>query len=1062
MNNNKLPKKLIIPVLLISVISACGGGGGEDGGSDPKPAPTPINHASSGGVVISGTPEQGQQLLTSHTLADVDGTIQIKSYQWLANGTAISGATSATFTLSSAEVNSKISVTITYNDSVFADESITSAQTSAVTGTIPTNTDTTGGIVILGTPEQGQNLSITSSLADVDGTIQITGYQWFANSAAISGATNDTLTLSQAEVDSKISVTVTYNDSVFPDENVTSNDTTVVTDINDATTGEASITGQAEVGASLAINNALVDIDGVISVTAYRWFADAVEIAGQTQSTLLLTSTQLGTVITAQLTYSDSSYDNQTYTTAATTTVIDPSTLADKYWLEAECAALGDDWLIKYAFSEDPASNSQYIVVPNGVGNDTTEDSSKPASTFAVFEPRVSAGSYHVFVRYIAPGNSSQNDSFLIRVNGSSFSRKVPTETDVWQWYDAGIYSFTEGVNTVNVALREDGFLVDKIYIGATLPTDLGQGDNDCQTGDAVDVIETTADTTAVNLDVSNAIHVSNSGNDTSGDGSETSPYRTIKKAASLVTAGDLVLVSGGTYSEKDILPVTSGQEGDYITFLAKPGTGAVNISHSATDVSDTAPLFNLISRNYIWIEGFQFKDSHFGLASIMIQDPSQDSGTTTGTHNVVVNNRFINVGSTENGPAWNDSSQIGVFNGADNVICNNYFFQVAGDGITLWGKQTSNNLVCNNTFKAFFTKTGGVSRAIDVQYHQNSDEVDGIGNNVIAFNHAQDIVKNIWLDRNGSNNVIIRNFAKNGETHIFNESRCKHTLVQENIAVSMNTGYFSSYYTSTGWTEDARYVNNIAYDNAIGFKIHKSMRDEFRNNIAFNNHQYNLQFTDEALSHTPFIFRHNLWFSSSIANSIYLGGIPNPTVDGEATYDGVATSVTSFQAQVGETGGLSQEPLFADTDHFTLSPTSPAIDAGDNGLDIGAYATYPYSQTGWDKDYTTSIIKAYFDQSITNIVRGNSTTLTLRLNQASAVDVTLNISAIAGDALATEDYTLSTEQVIFTAGETIKTITVDTSGSFSFDEVVMLSLTNADNAVSSGRNLHLLRINAQ
>ena len=90
-----------------------------------------VNTAPTGSVTISGTPKQGQTLTATNTLADADGLGTI-NYQWKANGAAITGATSATYTLSPAEVGKTITVTASYIDGQGTAESKTSAVTTAV------------------------------------------------------------------------------------------------------------------------------------------------------------------------------------------------------------------------------------------------------------------------------------------------------------------------------------------------------------------------------------------------------------------------------------------------------------------------------------------------------------------------------------------------------------------------------------------------------------------------------------------------------------------------------------------------------------------------------------------------------------------------------------------------------------------------------------------------------------------------------------------------------------------------------------------------------------------
>jgi len=89
------------------------------------------NHTPTGNVTISGTPQQGQTLTATNTLADVDGLGSI-TYQWKADGTVISGTTGNTLTLGEAQVGKAISVTASYNDGHGIAERVTSAATASV------------------------------------------------------------------------------------------------------------------------------------------------------------------------------------------------------------------------------------------------------------------------------------------------------------------------------------------------------------------------------------------------------------------------------------------------------------------------------------------------------------------------------------------------------------------------------------------------------------------------------------------------------------------------------------------------------------------------------------------------------------------------------------------------------------------------------------------------------------------------------------------------------------------------------------------------------------------
>ncbi|MEB3334412.1 MAG: choice-of-anchor L domain-containing protein [Cyanobacteriota bacterium] len=90
-----------------------------------------LNQAPTGSVAISGLPSQGETLTATNTLADLDGLGPI-SYQWLADGAAISGATGSSLVLQSTEVGKAITVTASYVDGHGTAEAVTSAATSPV------------------------------------------------------------------------------------------------------------------------------------------------------------------------------------------------------------------------------------------------------------------------------------------------------------------------------------------------------------------------------------------------------------------------------------------------------------------------------------------------------------------------------------------------------------------------------------------------------------------------------------------------------------------------------------------------------------------------------------------------------------------------------------------------------------------------------------------------------------------------------------------------------------------------------------------------------------------
>jgi hypothetical protein len=108
-----------------------GGGAAEIVTSSASSAVANVNDLPTGAITVRGTVKLGQTLRAASTIADVDG-IGALSYQWKANGSNITGATSNILKLTNDLVGKAISVTVQYTDLGGSNESVTSIGTSPV------------------------------------------------------------------------------------------------------------------------------------------------------------------------------------------------------------------------------------------------------------------------------------------------------------------------------------------------------------------------------------------------------------------------------------------------------------------------------------------------------------------------------------------------------------------------------------------------------------------------------------------------------------------------------------------------------------------------------------------------------------------------------------------------------------------------------------------------------------------------------------------------------------------------------------------------------------------
>lgn len=125
------------------------------------------------------------------------------TYQWQADGTAISGATAKTYTVAASVVGKKLTVTVTAVRSGWQSGTATSAAVTVAKGDAPTATKLP---VISGTAKVGRTLKTSKGTWSPAATSY--SYRWYANGKAISGATKASLKLKSAQKGKKITVKV--------------------------------------------------------------------------------------------------------------------------------------------------------------------------------------------------------------------------------------------------------------------------------------------------------------------------------------------------------------------------------------------------------------------------------------------------------------------------------------------------------------------------------------------------------------------------------------------------------------------------------------------------------------------------------------------------------------------------------------------------------------------------------------------------------------------------------------------------------------------------------------
>lgn len=147
----------------------------------------------------------------------------------------------------------------------------------------------------------------------------------------------------------------------------------------------------------------------------------------------------------------------------------------EAYWMEAECATLGDKWLRKPA---DLASNGAFVTPVAGLASKKTPPTNQAGSTIIFTQELTSPGEFHLYGRVRA--TSPDGDSFWLRINGGKWikwDRQLITDGKFdWRKVPGGPHKLPAGEVSIELAYREAGIHLDKIYLtnGDEQPTGLG------------------------------------------------------------------------------------------------------------------------------------------------------------------------------------------------------------------------------------------------------------------------------------------------------------------------------------------------------------------------------------------------------------------------------------------------------------------------------------------------------------------------------------------------------------------------------------------------------------
>ena len=377
--------------------------------------------------------------------------------------------------------------------------------------------------------------------------------------------------------------------------------------------------------------------------------------------------------------------------------------------------------------------------------------------------------------------------------------------------------------------------------------------------------------------------YVSTSGND-SALGTQSSPWRSIQKAANSALAGDTVIVQPGNYGEK-VNSVRSGNSGNYITYQA---SGEAIITK-----------FN-ISHDWIKIVGLTFSGCTI----------ANDGSIWLGGNNVEILNNKINKTTNDVYGIVTKTTKPYV----DNILIKgNTFDGLKGHNVAVWA---TNSLIENNVFKNSYMD------ALRVWGH----DIRINGNLFTGF----------YVEGNNHPDFI-QTFGTSGESYniIFENNRGENSYCQPcNLSEDENPDV-------RDWTFRNNVFYNLAGTANIGIRNVKFYNNTFYK-VGYASSYWAIGFLKDGRNWNGDngVVMNNIFINDVRANVGWYTAASQATLT--ADYNYVASEAPGYGAKAGffEAHGINGgDPKFVNVNYgnFHLLSTSPAVDPQNGSANLSA-----------------------------------------------------------------------------------------------------------------------------
>ena len=390
------------------------------------------------------------------------------------------------------------------------------------------------------------------------------------------------------------------------------------------------------------------------------------------------------------------------------------------------------------------------------------------------------------------------------------------------------------------------------------------------------------------------SVYVSPSGNDTTGDGSISNPYRTIKHAVTAQgTPGTIIRIKAGTYQESTINIYANASKNNPLVLYSDDGPGQAVI-----DGQNVTGNLIVISGQYIVIDGLEIKNcTGYGIGVFPVTDeynPEKDSFTVIRNDIVhhtgrdAVKSAHINFILIEN----NDISQVQHLQQYDDCI----------DGVAVYHSICRNNYLHDNG-----PGTGGYFKGGSANNIWYNNLIVNCGDSADRETYGAGLNLGGWGEFSWRDNAYYE-YPSGYEQLVFNNVFINCAMAGITIGSVQNSQIYNNSFYNCGY--NSTHFNSGAIiripepDNIASGNI------EIVNNVVYNDasHPFKQFFKDFAVNKKTGAILHGY-------NTIYSEG---------------AVISWNYPDSVGSSEMITN-PMYLqpESNILKLSPGSPAIDTG-------------------------------------------------------------------------------------------------------------------------------------